>query len=35
MLTLRDLGLWSHYFADASNPMHTTFHSDAWGHYHN
>ena len=24
MLILRDVGVWSHYVADASNPMHTT-----------
>jgi hypothetical protein len=27
-LILRDLGVWSHYVADASNPMHTTIHAD-------
>jgi hypothetical protein len=35
MLTLRDLGVWSHYVADAGNPMHTTIHSDGWGDYPN
>ena len=35
MLILRDLGVWSHYVADASNPMHTTIHSDGWGDYPN
>jgi hypothetical protein len=35
MLILRDLGVWSHYVADASNPMHTTIHSDGWGEYPN
>jgi hypothetical protein len=35
MLVLRDLGVWSHYVADAANPMHTTIHSDGWGEYAN
>ena len=35
MLILRDLGVWSHYVADASNPMHTTIHSDGWGDHLN
>ena len=35
MLILRDLGIWSHYVADASNPMHTTIHSDGWGDFLN
>ncbi len=35
MLILRDLGVWSHFVADASNPMHTTIHSDGWGNYPN
>ena len=35
MLILRDLGVWSHYVADASNPMHTTIHSDGWGDHPN
>jgi hypothetical protein len=30
MLILRDLGVWSHYVADTSNPMHTTIHSHGW-----
>jgi hypothetical protein len=35
MLVLRDLGVWSHFVADASNPMHTTIHSDGWGDFPN
>jgi hypothetical protein len=35
MLILRDLGVWSHYVGDASNPMHTTIHSDGWGDHPN
>jgi len=35
MLILRDLGVWSHFVADASNPMHATIHSDGWGDYPN
>jgi hypothetical protein len=30
-LTLRDLGIWSHFVGDASQPMHVTVHHDGWG----
>lgn len=30
-LTLRDLGIWSHYVGDASNPMHASTHIAVWG----
>ena len=30
-LTLRDLGVWSHYVGDASNPMHVSTHYMGWG----
>jgi hypothetical protein len=30
-LTLRDLGVWSHYVGDASMPQHVSIHYDAWG----
>lgn len=30
-LTLRDLGVWSHYVGDASNPMHASTHIAVWG----
>lgn len=29
-LTLRDIGYWSHFVADASQPLHTTVHFDGW-----
>jgi hypothetical protein len=35
MLTLRDLGVWSHYVADASQPLHVSRHYDGWGVYPN
>jgi hypothetical protein len=35
MLTLRDLGIWSHYVGDASQPLHVTRHSDGWGPFPN
>jgi hypothetical protein len=35
MLTIRDLGVWSHYVGDASQPLHTTRHFDGWGPYPN
>jgi hypothetical protein len=34
-LTLRDIGIWSHYVGDASQPLHVTVHYDGWGHYPN
>jgi hypothetical protein len=30
-LTVRDLGVWSHYVGDASNPMHASTHIAVWG----
>jgi hypothetical protein len=34
-LTLRNIGIWSHYVGDASQPLHVTVHYDGWGHYPN
>jgi hypothetical protein len=30
-LTLRDIGVWSHYVGDASQPLHTSVHFNGWG----
>jgi hypothetical protein len=30
MLTRRDVGVWSHYVADASQPLHVTVHFNGW-----
>ncbi|WP_304166241.1 S1/P1 Nuclease [Phenylobacterium aquaticum] len=30
-LTIRDLGVWSHYVGDAANPMHVSTHYVGWG----
>lgn len=30
-LTLRDIGVWSHYVGDASQPLHTSIHFNGWG----
>lgn len=35
MLTLRDLGVWSHYVGDASQPLHVSVHYNGWGDYPN
>jgi hypothetical protein len=35
MLTLRDIGVWSHYVADASQPLHVSVHFNGWGDYPN
>jgi hypothetical protein len=35
MLTLRDIGYWSHFVADASQPMHVSVHHHGWGDYPN
>jgi hypothetical protein len=35
MIILRDLGYWSHFVADASQPMHVSIHYDGWGDYPN
>lgn len=34
-LTLRDLGVWSHYGGDASQPLHVSIHYNGWGDYPN
>lgn len=35
LIILRDLGYWSHFVADASQPMHVSIHYDGWGDYPN
>jgi hypothetical protein len=35
VLTLRDIGVWSHYVGDASQPLHVTVHFNGWGAYPN
>jgi hypothetical protein len=30
-LTVRDIGVWSHYVGDASQPLHTSVHFNGWG----
>jgi hypothetical protein len=32
-LTLRDIGVWSHYVGDASQPLHTSSHYDGWDRF--
>ena len=34
-LTIRDIGYWSHFVADASQPMHVSVHFNGWGSYPN
>jgi len=34
-LTLRDIGVWSHYVADASQPLHVSVHYNGWGKFPN
>lgn len=34
-LTLRDIGYWSHFVGDASQPLHTSTHYDGWDRYPN
>ena len=34
-LTLRDIGIWSHYVGDASQPLHVSVHFNGWGNYPN
>jgi hypothetical protein len=34
-LTLRDIGYWSHFVADASQPLHISVHYNGWGDYPN
>jgi len=33
MLTIRDLGVWTHYVGDASQPLHISIHYNGWGNY--
>jgi hypothetical protein len=35
MLTLRDIGIWSHFVGDASQPLHVSVHYEGWGNYPN
>jgi hypothetical protein len=35
ILTLRDIGVWSHYVGDASQPLHVSIHYNGWGNYPN
>ena len=35
LLTVRDIGIWSHYVGDASQPLHITVHYNGWGDYPN
>jgi hypothetical protein len=34
-LTLRDIGYWSHFIGDASQPLHISIHYNGWGDYPN
>lgn len=34
-LIIRDIGYWSHFVADASQPMHVSIHFNGWGNYAN
>lgn len=34
-LTLRDIGYWSHFVADGSQPLHLSVHYNGWGDYPN
>jgi hypothetical protein len=34
-LVIRDLGVWSHFIGDASQPMHVSIHFDGWGPFDN
>lgn len=34
-LILRDIGVWSHYAGDASQPLHVSVHYEGWGPYPN
>ena len=35
LIILRDLGYWSHFVGDASQPLHVTVHYNGWGDYPN
>ena len=34
-MTIRDLGIWAHFVADASQPMNVSVHSEGWGNFPN
>ncbi len=34
-LTLRDIGYWSHFIGDGSQPLHVSIHFNGWGNYPN
>ena len=34
-LTLRDIGIWSHYVGDGSQPLHASVHHNGWGDFPN
>lgn len=34
-LTIRDIGIWSHYVGDASQPLHVSVHYNGWGDFPN
>jgi hypothetical protein len=34
-LVIHDLGVWSHYLGDASQPLHVSIHFDGWGPFDN
>jgi hypothetical protein len=34
-LTLRDIGIWSHYDGDATQPLHVSVHISGWGNFAN
>lgn len=34
-ITLHDLGYWTHFIGDGSQPLHTTVHFNGWGNYPN
>jgi hypothetical protein len=35
MITIRDLGVWSHFVGDGSQPLHATVHFNNWGDFPN
>lgn len=35
LITIRDLGYWSHFVGDASQPMHLSIHYNGWGDFPN
>jgi hypothetical protein len=35
IITLRDIGYWSHFVGDASQPLHVSIHYNGWGNYPN